>query len=282
VDFRKPPSLPGPWPAASFAGWSALIGLGARARVPQPLRAPAYRAFARWVGADLDEVELELGAYDTFGEFFARKLRPGARPLVDDETAVIAPCDGVIAALGEVTHGTLVQAKGLNYRLADLVVSEEMAERLDGGSYTTIYLSPRDYHRVHAPTSGRLVAYDYVPGELWPVKPKYATTREGLFTRNERVVIWIESPRIGRVAVVMVGATGVGNIRLAHAADSVQWRHAGERRRIELDEPVVRGDELGAFRLGSTVVLVFEPGAARLTGEIGAAVRFGEILGEVA
>jgi len=130
--------------------------------------------------------------------------------------------------------------------------------------------------------SGRVIAYDYVPGELWPVKPKYATTREGLFTHNERVVIWIESPQVGRFAVVMVGATGVGNIRLAHAEDSVNWRHAGERRRIELDEPLARGDELGAFRLGSTVVLVFEPGAARLAGDVGTTVRFGEVLGEVA
>ena len=278
MEFRKPPLSP----AASFAGWSTLIGFGARARVPHPLRAPAYRAFARWVGADLDEVELELGAYDTFGDFFARKLRPGARPQADDAAAVIAPCDGVIAALGRVTHGTLVQAKGLNYRLADLVVDEAMAEHFDGGSYATIYLSPRDYHRVHAPTSGRVTAYDYVPGELWPVNPRVASRREGLFTQNERVVIWLDSPHVGRLAVVMVGATGVGNIRLAHSEDSVHWRHAGERRRIELDEPVARGDELGAFRLGSTVVLVFEPGAARLAGEIGSAVRFGEVLGEVA
>ncbi len=278
MDFRKPLLSP----AASFAGWSALIGLGARTHVPSVLRAPAYRAFARAVGADLGEVELELGAYDTFGDFFARKLRPGARPLSGNESALIAPCDGVIAALGTVTRGTLVQAKGLNYRLADLVVSDEMAERFEGGSYTTIYLSPRDYHRVHAPLDGRLVAYDYVPGELWPVNLRVASRREGLFTQNERVVIWLDSPRAGRVAIVMVGATGVGNIRLAHAEDSVMWRTAGERRRIELDERVRRGDELGAFRLGSTVVLVFEPGSVELAGALGSAVRCGEQLGEVA
>jgi phosphatidylserine decarboxylase len=278
VDFRKPPLSP----AASFAGWSALIGLGARARVPHVLRAPAYRAFARAVGADLGEVELELGEYDTFGDFFARKLKAGARPLAGDDAALIAPCDGVIAAMGQVTDGTLVQAKGLNYRLADLVVDETMAERFDGGSYATIYLSPRDYHRVHAPTSGRVVAYDYVPGELWPVNLRVASRREGLFTQNERVVIWLESDRAGTIAVVMVGATGVGNIRLAHAPDSVRWRHAGERRRIEIGERVERGDELGAFRLGSTVVMVFESGAVHIAGEIGAPVRFGERLGGVA
>ncbi|HEY1817172.1 MAG TPA: archaetidylserine decarboxylase [Kofleriaceae bacterium] len=250
--------------------------------MPRPLRAPAYRAFARAVGADLGEVELELAAYDTFGDFFARKLKADARPLAPDDAALIAPCDGVIAALGTVTDGTLVQAKGLNYRLADLVVDDEMAERFDGGSYTTIYLSPRDYHRVHAPTSGRIVAYDYVPGELWPVNPRVASRREGLFTQNERVVIWLESDRAGTIAVVMVGATGVGNIRLAHAEDSVTWRHAGERRRIELDARVERGDELGAFRLGSTVVMVFEPNAVTLAGELGQTVRFGEGLGGIA
>jgi phosphatidylserine decarboxylase len=278
VDFRKPPLSP----AASFAGWSALIGLGARTRVPHVLRVPAYRAFARAVGADLGEVELELGEYDTFGDFFARKLKAGARPLAGDDAALIAPCDGVIAAMGQVTDGTLVQAKGLNYRLADLVVDEDMAERFDGGSYATIYLSPRDYHRVHAPTSGRIVAYDYVPGELWPVNLRVASRREGLFTQNERVVIWLDSDRAGTIAVVMVGATGVGNIRLAYAPDSVSWRHAGERRRIEVDERVERGDELGAFRLGSTVVMVFEPGAVHIAGEVGAPVRFGERLGGVA
>jgi phosphatidylserine decarboxylase len=279
VDFRKPLLSP----AASFAGWSTLIGLGARTRVPHVLRAPAYRAFARAVGADLNEVELALGDYDTFGDFFARKLKPGARPLADNESALIAPCDGVIAALGTVTDGTLIQAKGLNYRLADLVVDEAMAQQFDGGSYTTIYLSPRDYHRVHAPLDARIVAYDYVPGELWPVNLRVASKRDGLFTQNERVVIWLDSPRAGRVAVVMVAATGVGNMRLVQRdLDSVQFRAAHEHRRIEVDEPVHRGDELGAFRLGSTVVMVFERGGVTLDGAIGASVRFGEQLGEVA
>jgi len=278
VDSRKPP----PSPAASFAGWSALIGLGARARVPGALRAPAYRAFARAVGAELGDVELDLGAYATFGDFFARKLRAGARPIEGNESAVVAPCDGVVAALGVTAGGTLIQAKGLNYQLEDLVVDREMARRLEGGPYVTIYLSPRDYHRVHAPLDARLVAYDYVPGELWPVNPRVAARRRGLLARNERVVIWLDAPRVGRVAVVMVAATGVGNIRLAHAEDSVTWRHAGELRRVELDERVRRGDELGAFRLGSTVVLVFEPGAIELAGTVGSTVRFGEQLGEVA
>ena len=250
--------------------------------MPNALRGPAYRAFARAVGANLGETELELRAYDTFGDFFARKLRPGVRPIDANESAVISPCDGVVAARGIAEQGELIQAKGLNYRLEDLVVDRTMAARLTEGPYTTIYLSPRDYHRVHAPVDARLVAYDYVPGELWPVNLKFAARKANLLARNERVVIWLESPRLGVVAVVMVAATGVGNIRLAHAEDSVKWRHAGELRRIELDERVKRGDELGAFRLGSTVVMCFQPNSVEREGEVGQAVRFGERIGEMA
>jgi phosphatidylserine decarboxylase len=275
VEFKKP----GPAVTTPFAAWATLVGFGARARVPSALRGPAYRVFARAVGANLGETELELGEYDTFGDFFARKLRPGVRPIDSNESTVISPCDGVVAARGIAANGELLQAKGLNYRLEDLVVDTTMAARLIDGPYATIYLSPRDYHRVHAPVDARLVAYDYVPGELWPVNLKVAARRANLLSRNERVVIWLESPRLGVIAVVMVAATGVGNIRLRHAEDSVTWRHAGELRRIELNEQVKRGDELGAFRLGSTVVMCFEPGSVQLEGEVGQAVRFGERLG---
>ncbi|MFT3699112.1 MAG: archaetidylserine decarboxylase [Kofleriaceae bacterium] len=280
MEFKKP----GPAAATPFAAWATLVGWGARARVPAPLRRLGYSAFARAVGANLGETELELADYDTFGDFFARKLRPGVRPIDPDEASIISPCDGVVAASGIADDGELIQAKGLNYRLEDLVVDREMAERLVGGPYATIYLSPRDYHRVHAPIDARLVGYDYVPGELWPVNMKVTARRANLLARNERVVIWLDSPLVGRIAVVMVSAVGVGNIRLAHAEDSIHWRHAGELRRIELPHTVVkRGDELGAFRLGSTVVMCFQPGVVALDGiSEGQAVRFGERLGEIA
>ena len=283
MEFRKPGPVSAAWvtsPATPFSAWAALVGFGARAHVPAILRKPAYRAFARAVGADLGEAELELTAYDSLGDLFARRLRPGVRPIDGDESAIIAPCDGVIAARGLAAAGELIQAKGLNYRLEDLVVDTGLAERLVDGPYATIYLSPRDYHRVHAPVDARLVAYEYVPGELWPVNLRVAARRDRLLVRNERVVIWLDAPRLGMIAVVMVGAAGVGNIRLAHAPDSVTWRTAGERRRIELGARVSRGEELGAFRLGSTVVMVFEPGVAELDGDPGHVVRFGERLGQ--
>jgi phosphatidylserine decarboxylase len=256
-----------------------LVGLTARRRLPVPLRSAAYRAFARAVGADLGEAELDLRSYASLGDLFARRLKPGARTIDPELTSVIAPCDGVLAALGTSADGSMIQAKGKHYQLDELVVDGELAQRLLGGDYATIYLSPRDYHRVHSPVDGRLVRYDYVPGALWPVNPVVASRRDRLLTRNERVVITIDAGRLGKVAVVMVGAAGVGNIALTYAPESTTWRAAGERRRIELDYELSRGDELGAFRLGSTVVMCFAPGAVELDGEVGQVMRFGERMG---
>ena len=264
------------------AAYSALIHGIATRTVPTRLRPLAYRTFARAVGANLDEAELELEEYPSFGDFFARRLRRGCRTVDPARDAVIAPCDGVIAARGNATNGTLLQAKGRTYSLAELVADEDFAAKLEGGGYATIYLSPRDYHRVHAPVAGRIVSYDYLPGLLWPVNPRVASRRDGLLARNERVVIRLNSETFGDVAVVMVGAAGVGNIALAHGPDSSSLRRSGERRRIEFDDVCVeRGDELGAFRLGSTVVLVFEPGKVRLRAEgfeEDRVLRFGEAI----
>jgi phosphatidylserine decarboxylase len=289
VDFSKPGSVAAERPRARVgAAYSALVGWGAERAVPARLRGLAYRAFARAVGANLDEVELELGGYRSFGDFFARRLRHGARQVAAAPGAIISPCDGVVAARGVATAGALVQAKGHNYQLAELVADAELAARLTGGPYATIYLSPRDYHRVHAPADARVLGLDYLPGTLWPVNPRGAARREGLLARNERVVIRLDAGALGRIALVMVGAAGVGNIRLAEdlaaastaVGDSAGWRGAREPRRLELSGVTVRrGDELAAFRLGSTVVLVFEPGRAELAGEVGDAVQFGQPIG---
>jgi phosphatidylserine decarboxylase len=266
------------------AAYSALVGTFASQTLPTSLRGLAYRAFARAVGANLDEVELELEDYPSLGDFFARRLRDGARRIEAGPDVVISPCDGRIAAVGEAVDGALVQAKGRMYSLAELVADEALAQTLTGGAYATIYLSPRDYHRVHAPVDARLVRYDYIPGTLWPVNAWATARREGLLARNERVVIHMSSETIGDFAFVMVGAAGVGNIRLTHAPDSSTFRGARERRTIELpaNTLVKRGDELGAFRLGSTVVMVFPPGKVRLDGDIGQAVQFGAALGALA
>lgn len=278
-----PPKPRGPRVGAAY---SALLGWTADRSLPARLRPLAYRAFARAVGANLDEAELPLGEYETLGDFFARGLRAGARPIDPATDAVISPCDGVIAACGVAAGGTLLQAKGHTYRLAELVADEALAGRLTGGHYATIYLSPRDYHRVHAPVDATLVGYEYLPGALWPVNPRLAARREGLLARNERLVIHMNSRVLGDVVLVMVGAGGVGNIRLSHPglpsrpADTATLRRVRERVRVELGGVGVRrGDELGAFRLGSTVVMAFAPGPVVLQGSMGQPVRFGERIG---
>ena len=287
MEFSKPGSIAAERPRARIgAAYSALVGWAASRQVPAALRSVGYRAFARAVGANLDEVELDLAGYASFGDFFARKLRPGARPVDPSPRAVISPCDGVVAARGIATAGSLVQAKGHDYQLAELVADAALAARLTEGPYATIYLSPRDYHRIHAPVDAQVLGFDYLPGALWPVNPRVAARRDGLLARNERVVIRMNAGALGHVALVMVGAGGVGNIRLAAGlsdpapADSADWRRAREPRRVELSGVhVKRGDELGAFRLGSTVVLVFEPRTVELGGELGDAVQFGQAIG---
>lgn len=261
--------------------YSALVGLTARRRLPVPLRTAAYRAFARATGADLDEAELDLRSYRSLGDLFARRLRPGARPVCPDHDAIVAPCDGVLSALGTAGAGAMVEAKGVEYPIDELLGDPALAARLVGGPCATIYLAPGDYHRVHAPVDARLVRYDYVPGTPWTVNPPVAARRDRGFVRNERVVITLDAGHYGAIAVVMVGAAGGGNIELEHAPDAATWRTAGERRRVEVGVDVQRGDEIGAFRLGSTVVMVFRPGKFMLDGVVGQALRCGERVGSI-
>lgn len=259
--------------------YSALIGWGARTRLPRRLRAPLYGAFARAVDARTDEAGAELHEYATFGDFFARHLRPGARPIADED--LVAPCDGVVAAAGPIAGDTLVQAKGLDYTVGDLVVDEALAAALRDGQFVTIYLSPRDYHRVHAPFAGALRAYHYVPGKRWPVQPRFVQRVEKLFAVNERVVIELATAW-GPAAVVLVAATGVGNMWLSHLGregdDTRAWKATGVRHDLALAGDVDAGDELGAFLLGSTVIVLLPAGAPTIAAAEHDVVQVGQAL----
>jgi phosphatidylserine decarboxylase len=176
--------------------YSEVVGWGARRTLPTALRASAYAAFARSVGADLSEVELPLDSYPSFGAFFSRALRPGAREIEEEPTAWVSPCDGRVLAKGDLDGGVL-EAKGRGFHLDALVVDAHLAKSLAGGEFVTIYLSPRDYHRVHAPCAARLVAVHYVPGTLFPVNPLLVENVEQIFARNERLVLELETVRVG-------------------------------------------------------------------------------------
>lgn len=263
--------------------YSAAIGWGARLTVPRPLRALAYRAFARRVGASLDEVELPLAEYPSFSQFFARRLRSGARPLPADADAIVAPCDGRIAALGLADEGRLIQAKGRDYALAQLLADDAASARLMGGPYITIYLSPANYHRVHAPLAAELVGYSHLPGTLFPVNPLFSREVDGLMATNERVVFHLRTA-IGMAALVMVAAIGVSNIEITH--DALETRYLRRRKRsphrvaFERPIPVARGEELGIFHLGSTTILVFEPGRIRTSDlRVDDTVQLGQEIG---
>lgn len=260
--------------------YSAAIGWGARVTIPRPLRPIMYRAFARQVGASLDEVELPLDVYESFSQFFARRLRAGARPLEADESAIVSPCDGTVAATGHAAEGRLIQAKGRDYALAQLLGNDELSAKLLGGPYLTIYLSPANYHRVHSPISADLVGYSHLPGTLFPVNALFSRSVDGLMATNERVVFHLQT-EVGAAALVMVAAIGVSNIEITH--DALETRHLRRRKRsphrVEFERPipVSRGEELGIFHLGSTTILIFEPGRIR-PGSLreGDAVRLGQ------
>ncbi len=277
---------------------SRAAGRLADAPIPKPLRRSVLTAFARSVGIDLDEVERPLEEYRSIGAFFVRRLRADARAWPRDERTIASPVDGVIGQLGRIARGRALQAKGRDYSVAELLGDADVGERYHAGHFLTIYLSPRHYHRIHAPTSGRVASARHIPGGLLPVNAAAVHSIADLFARNERLVCWIDGPA-GRVAVVAVGAYNVGRIgasfeRLA-ARSSVDASGAGEPRPTwrtnvrgapgetrSYDPPITlaQGDEIMAFHLGSTVVLLFEAGRVELepTLAAGKEVRAGDVL----
>lgn len=229
--------------------------LGRLATLPVP-RAAA--AFARVVGADLDEAERPVGEYRSVFDFFVRRLRPGARPLDSDPESLSSSVDGRVLALGPVGDGRLVQSKDRRYALAALLGDAELAGRFGSGSYVTVYLSPKDYHRIHAPCDVAILGARVLPGALWPVNAVGTRLVADVFPRNRRVVVDARSPTFGRLAIVMVGATNVGAIRATFDPDLTRSFDRPRRREYAPPLRVAKGDEIGVFELGSTVIVVTE------------------------
>ncbi len=248
----------------------------------RPASRHLIRPFARAFGVNLAEAELPPSGYDTLNAFFTRRLRPGARPFDPDPRTLVSPVDGRVAAWGDCRQDRLLQVKGVEYTLFGLLRDGPMAARFEDGLYATLYLSPRDYHRVHAPLPLSVTGIGYMPGSLLPVNPPSVRWVDQLYTLNERVAVYADSPA-GCVAVVLVGAHCVGSIRLAFH-DFVTNRPGIGPRRLAFERPIElrKGDELGVFEMGSTVVVLFERGRveARL-GPPGEPVRLGQTLGKV-
>ncbi len=215
---------------------------------------------------DLDEAaEPDPAAYAHFNAFFTRELKPGARPLEADPAAVLCPADGRVSQAGPIRAGRIFQAKGQDYSAAELLGDEAAAAPYADGMFATVYLSPRDYHRVHMPLAGTLVASVHVPGRLFSVAPFAVQAIPRLFARNERLVCHFEGEH-GPFVVVMVGAMLVSSVSsvwdgleippYANAVSSRDLRARG----IHL----ARGAEMARFNMGSTVILLFPPGGPRL------------------
>lgn len=239
--------------------------------LPPVLSRAVTSAYCRAYRVDMEEAELPTGAFPSFDAFFTRPLKAGARPMSDD--SLVSPADGELSSLGVVDSGARIFVKGQPYDVGELVGDRRDAARYAGGEFAVVYLAPRDYHRVHSPVDGEVTLIRGMGGDLYPVNQIGERHIPQLFVRNQRVAIVIDTPRFGRVTAVMVGATIVGRVTVSVLeGDDVP---AGEHR-IVPPQPVRRGDEIGKFHLGSTVVLLLEPGLS--VGRPTGTVRYGESL----
>ncbi|MCF8150912.1 MAG: archaetidylserine decarboxylase [Burkholderiaceae bacterium] len=261
-----------------LAGWFATLRAGA-------LTSSVIRWFVRRYGVDMSEAaHPAIESYASFNEFFTRALKPGVRPLAQAD--FICPVDGAISQFGAIERDQIFQAKGHRYSTTALVGGDEaLAKQFEDGSFATLYLSPRDYHRIHMPCEGRLRRMIHVPGELFSVNPATARGVPGLFARNERVVCVFESAQ-GPFVLALVGATIVGSMATVwHGV--VNPPRPGHLREWQYEDQQLlfqKGDEMGRFLLGSTVVMLFPKAALRFNADWSPQrpVRLGEAMGELA
>ena len=243
----------------------------------------AISRFVAHYGVDMSEAaEPDITRYASFNDFFTRALRAGARPLADAD--YVCPVDGAISQFGAIERDQIFQAKGHHYSTCALLAGDTaLAAEFEHGQFATIYLSPKDYHRIHMPCAGRLQRMVYVPGDLFSVNPTTARGVPGLFARNERVVCVFDTAR-GPFVLVLVGATIVGSMATVwHGV--VNPPRPGEIKRWDYAEKHVelaKGAEMGRFLLGSTVVLLWPKGTLKFNPEWapGGAVRMGQMMGK--
>lgn len=210
-----------------------------------------------------EAIEPDPFAYATYNNFFTRRLKPECRPIDANPAAIVSPADGAIAQIGQITNEKIIQAKGRDYSVYDLLANDPFAEQFLNGSFTTVYLAPKDYHRVHMPLNGKLLKMLYIPGKLFSVNNHAAENIPNVFARNERVVAIFDTVA-GPMAVILVGAMIVGGIETVwagpitppHTKQIKNYNYANQDA-IE----IAKGAEMGLFKLGSTVIVLFAPHA---------------------
>ena len=241
-----------------------------------------YRKFYRIDMADF--LEPDLTKYPTFNDFFTRALKPGVRPISDDRRVIISPVDGKVFQVGKVSNNTIINAKGKGFTLEQLLVDKEMASQFANSNFSVLYLAPSDYHRIHMPLDGKLKSMRYIPGELFSVNPHIVNSIPDVFARNERVVATFDT-QIGSVVMILVGAIIVGSIETtwagvvapSNATTVKNWDYAKQEIAFE------RGAEVGSFKLGSTVILLFPEQKTQWNQEVkeNMAIKMGQDLGVI-
>lgn len=234
---------------------SRAVGRLCDRQLPRNISSPLFRAYCRAYRVNLDEANPTSEGYASFDEFFTRSLRPGARTISSD--AVVSPADGRLSVTGRIDAGARLFVKGKPYEVGELIGDVTDAARYSGGEFAIVYLAPGDYHRVHSPVDGHVSLVRGIAGDLYPVNAIGERHVPRLLVRNSRAAIVIDTTGLGRVTAVMVGAVIVGRISVTgiDAPDVPPGSHAVGR-------SVLRGEEIGIFHLGSTVVLLLEPGVS--------------------
>lgn len=260
-------------------GLTALAGFLANNQRPW-LKNALIRYFMRKYDVSLQEALEENPAnYPSFNAFFVRQLKPECRPIASTE--IISPVDGFVSEMGNITRGTILQAKGRTYSVRELLsCNPTIAAQFEHGLFATLYLSPKDYHRVHMPLDATLKDEIYVPGKLFSVQPATARVVPNLFAINERLVVFFDTP-LGLMAMVLVGAVIVGAIGTSWGGDVVRGRTKVQRQVPSLT--LQKGEEMGYFKLGSTVILLFAEGKRAKWVEglsSGEKICFGQALGK--
>ncbi len=260
---------------------SRIFGIVAQTPLPRSILKKLVAWYSKKFNVSLEEAHIPPGGFRTFDEFFTRSLKRGMRTIDSGRYSLISPVDAMVSSYGDIVYGQIVQAKGINYDVASLIPGV-MESTFIGGSFATLYLSPGDYHRIHAPVTGTITAYQYDPGRLYTVQDWLVNMLPGLFTVNERVTTYIQSAH-GLVAVCKVGAMNVGRITLRYASlytnrfCAKPYFHIMESHK---QVTIQKGDELGIFHLGSTVIVLtqkrcrFMPAIAGVKVTMGQAIAF--------
>jgi phosphatidylserine decarboxylase len=261
---------------------SRLILRATRVRTPW-FKNALVRGFRKLYAIDMTEAaQGDPFGFGSFNEFFTRALKPGVRTIAADLSAIACPVDGTISEAGIIEGESLLQAKGRRYTLTELLAAQPWARYFEGGSFATIYLAPFNYHRVHMPLRGQLKETVYVPGRLFSVNAATASHVPKLFARNERVLTLFDTA-FGQVALIMVGALNVGSMATVWAGDITPAARRVITSLPPQDVSLEKGEELGRFNMGSTVILLFQRDRARWHAELraGAIVRLGQSLGSL-